>query len=54
MAKLYNPLTDQEQQDKANKIAQKVCTNCLNDYETGCKDCIWYLLMNSMIGEADF
>jgi len=52
--KLYNPLTEKEQQDKANRIAQKICTGCRADYDTGCKKCIWYLLMNSMIGEEEF
>lgn len=50
----YNPLTKREQQDKANKLATKVCSGCREDYETGCKKCIWYLLMNAMIGEEDF
>ena len=50
----YNPLTEEEAQAKANKIAQKVCPSCHNDYETGCQECPWYLLMNAMIDEADF
>jgi hypothetical protein len=52
--KPYIPLTKKEQQKRANEIAQKVCFDCPKDYETGCKECIWYLLMNSMIGEGDF
>lgn len=55
MAKPYVPLTVPEQQDRANEIARKICSKCANhDYETGCKKCIWYLLMNAMIGEEDF
>lgn len=50
----YIPLTKIEQQDKANRISQKICTDCSNDYETGCKKCIWYYLFNEMIGEGDF
>lgn len=50
----YNPLTEEEAQAKANKIAIKVCPSCHGDYETKCKECPWYLLMNAMIDEADF
>jgi hypothetical protein len=52
--KPYIPLTQKEQQDKADAIARKVCSECPKDYETGCKECIWYLLMNAMIGEDEF
>jgi hypothetical protein len=56
MAKPYIPLTQEEQQTKANNIARKKCPKCEcdMDYETGCKKCVWYLLMNQMIGEEEF
>lgn len=54
MAKMYIPLTKEEQQAKATKIAQRVCPLCPHDYDTGCKKCIWYLIMNGMIGEEEF
>lgn len=52
--KPYNPLTKKEQQEKADKVAQNICIYCDGDYESKCKKCIWYLLMNSIIGENEW
>jgi hypothetical protein len=52
--KPFIPLTVDEQQLKANEIARKTCSGCHKDYETGCKECIWYLILNAMIGEEEF
>lgn len=54
MAKPYIPLSKEEQQARATRIAQRICTLCRCDYETGCKKCIWYFIMNGMIGEEEF
>lgn len=53
MAKMYRPLTKGEQQDRATRLAQKKCPSCPHDYPD-CKECIWYLVMNAMIGEEEF
>lgn len=52
-SKPYNPLTDDEAQKKADRIAQEYCVGCPSDYPA-CKECIWYLIMNNIIGEEEF
>jgi hypothetical protein len=54
MARPYNPLTKAEQHKKAMEVARKFCPNCGGDYETKCRTCIWYLIMNNIIGEEEF
>lgn len=53
--KPYIPLTNDEQQAKANEIARKFCpnSNCNHDYPS-CRKCWVYLIMNEMIGEDFF
>lgn len=65
MPKMYRPLTKSEQQDRATRLAQKICPSCPHDFKCGtdpktgkathgCEECIYYLIMNSMIGEVEF
>lgn len=51
--KPYNPLSKEEQQKRADRIAQRYCISCDGDYETKCKSCVWYLIMNSMLEGKD-
>ena len=44
-------LTKGERQDKANKMAREKCMICSKDYQNGCTQCIWYYIMNEMVGE---
>ena len=46
----YIPLSREEQQVKVNRIARERCVPCNCEYCV-CVNCMWYYLMNEMVGE---
>jgi hypothetical protein len=46
----YSPLNEDEAQRRANNVARVHCVPCNGDYESKCKNCIWYKLMNEIVG----
>ena len=44
---VYYPLSVEERVKRARRIARKYCASCKSD---DCKDCIWYHLMNEILG----